>query len=78
MPCADRSAAIKSAWAGGTTGSSSPCSSRIGQVAALTWPTGARSTYSSSLAGSGPIRPSRYRDSKSWVWAANPRRSVTP
>jgi hypothetical protein len=45
---------------------------------AFTCPTGARSAYSDSHSGSGPIRPSRYRDSKSCVWAAKPRRSLTP
>ena len=35
MPCAARSAAIDSDCAGGTTGSSSPCSSSTGQVASV-------------------------------------------
>ena len=59
MPCAARSAAMDSACAGGTTGSSSPCSSSTGQVAPFTCPTGARSVYSASHSGSGPISPSR-------------------
>ena len=59
MPCAARSAAMDSDCAGGTTGSSRPCSSSTGQVASFTCPTGARSTYSASHSGSGPISPSR-------------------
>jgi hypothetical protein len=69
---------MDSDWAGGTTGSSSPCSSSTGEVASLTCPTGARCAYSSADSGSGPISASRYLDSKSCVWAANPRRSLTP
>ena len=78
MPCAASSSAMAWDCSGGTTGSSRPCSSRIGQVASVTCPSGARSVYTPSKPGSGPTSPSRYLDSKSCVARARPRRSETP